>query len=117
MSAAPNYREILDAAAHGYLQRHQAQHLANEMHLFNLAVAYLMASYGATKVMAENTVARAVIQLHRGGERRFLDVSTSTSATAVIVDPDSGITHTVPVALICQLLLDAPERQRLRAAT
>ncbi|CAD5378991.1 conserved hypothetical protein [Pseudomonas sp. OF001] len=107
-----NYRETLDAAALGYLQRHQAQHLANEQHLFNLAVAYLMACYGAAKVLAENTVARVVSELRSGGERCFLDVSASTCTTAVIVDPASGISHSVPLHLICQLLLDNPERQR-----
>ncbi|MNZ06731.1 hypothetical protein D3C78_234880 [compost metagenome] len=115
MTAADrNYREILDAAAQGYLQRHQAQHLGNEQHLFNLAVAYLMACYGADKAMAENTVGRAVSELRSGGERRFLDVSACTCSTVVIVAPASCITHAVPVALICQLLLDTPDRQRLR---
>jgi len=111
-TAERNYRETLDAAALGYLQRHQAKHLGDEQHLFNLCVAYLMASHSADKSLAENTVARALSNLHGGTDRRFLDVSASNGNTAVIVEPASGITHSVPVALICQLLLDAPERQR-----
>ncbi|MNZ96809.1 hypothetical protein D3C78_1160180 [compost metagenome] len=117
MNAANHYRETLDAAALGYLQRHQAKFLGDEQNLFNLGVAYLMASHNADKAMAENTVSRAFGELKHGGERRYLCASASTGDTVVIVDPASGISHAVPVALICRLLLDHPERQRLRAAT
>lgn len=117
MNAASTYRETLDAAALAYLQRNQAKHLGDEQNLFNLAVAHLMASLSADKGLAEASVARAFGELKNGGERRYLDVSASNGDTAVIVDPASGITHVVPVALICQLLLDRPQRKRLRAAT
>lgn len=116
-TADRNYRETLDAAALAYLQRHQAKHLGDEQNLFNLAVAHLMASLSADKGLAEATVARAFGELKHGGERRYLDVSASTRSTAYITDPDSGRTYCVPVAWICQQLIDSPERQRLRAAT
>lgn len=111
-----NYRETLEAAALGYLQRHQAKHLGDEQNLFNLCVAFLMNSLSADKALAESTVARAFGELKAMSERRYLDVSASNGHTAVITDPTSGIAHSVPVALICQLLLDNPERRRLRAA-
>lgn len=107
-----NYRETLDAAALAYLQRHQAKHLGDVQQLFNLCVAHLMAFLDAEKAMAENTVARVMGQLQAAGERRYLDVSACTSGTIVIADPVTGISHIVPVHLICQLLLDNPERQR-----
>lgn len=116
MTTASNYRETLDAAALAYLQRHQAKHLGDEQNLFNLCVAHLMSGLSADKGLAEATVARAFGELKSGGERRYLDVSASNGDTALIVDPASGITHAVPVALICQLL-DHPQRKRLRAAT
>jgi len=117
MNAATNYRETLAAAALAYLQRHQAKHLGDEPNLFNLGVAHLMASLSADKGLAEATIARAFGELKHGGERRYLDVSVSTGDTAFITDPDSGRTYCVPVAWICQQLIDHPERQRLRAAT
>lgn len=116
-TADRNYRETLDSSARAYLQRHEAKFLGAEQQLFNLGVAFLMNSHNADKAMAENTVARAFGELSRVDGRRFLDMSASTGSTAVIVDPVSGISHAVPVALICQLLLDNPERQRLRAAS
>ncbi|MOA56051.1 hypothetical protein D3C78_1799600 [compost metagenome] len=71
-----------------------------------------MAGLDAKKAEAENTVGRVMGQLQAAGERRYLDVSASTSCTIVISDPVIGISHSVPVHLICQLLLDNPERQR-----
>lgn len=117
MITASHYRETLDAAALAYLQRHQAKHLGDEQSLFNLGVAHLMASLSADKGLAEATVARAFGELKHGGERRYLDVSASTGSTAYITDPASGRTYCVPVAWICQQLIDQPEWQRLRAAT
>lgn len=116
-TADRNYRETLDSSARAYLQRRHGQYLGDQESLFAMGVTYLVASHCADLALAENTVARALGELKHCGERRFLDVSASTCATVVIVDPVSGISHAVPVALICQLLLDNPQRQRLRAAT
>lgn len=116
-TAELNYRETLEAAALGYLQRHQAKFLGDEQNLFNLGVAFLMSSLSADKALAECTVDRAFGEMKAAGDRRYLDVSASNGHTAVITDPASGIAHSVPVALICQLVLDHPERRRLRAAT
>lgn len=110
-----SYRETLDAAALAYLQRHHAKHLGDEQILFGLCVAHLVASLGAGRSMAETTVARAFGELKHGSERRYLNVSASTGSTACITDPDSGRTYCVPVAWICQQLIDHPKRERLRA--
>lgn len=105
-----NYRETLDLVARFYLCRHQAEHLADSEQLFVRAVQHLQAGYGADRAMAENTVGRAMSQIQASDERRYLDLSASTASTAVIVDPLTGIAHSVPLRLICQHLLDDPVR-------
>lgn len=105
-----NYRETLDLVARFYLRRHQAEYLGDSQQLFVRAVQHLQAGYGADQAMAENTIGRAMSQIQASDERRYLDLSASTGNTAVIVDPLTGIAHSVPLHLICQYLLDDPVR-------
>lgn len=114
MNQGQNYRETLDAAALAYLQRHQTEHLGDEK-LFERSVAHLVTCLGADRALAENTVARVLDQLQTSVELRYLDLSASTCSLVVIVDPISGITHSVPLYHICQLLLDDPKRKRQHA--
>lgn len=110
-----DYQQTLQQAAAMFLGRHQAQHLGNDQALFSRAVAHLVDSFACTQATAENLVARAYGELRSGGERRYMDVSNSTSSMAMLVDPESGICHAVPVAMIFQQLIDSPARRRLRA--
>jgi hypothetical protein len=109
----PDFNELLEAAALGFLQRHDSEYLGSNQVLFSRAVEVLTCTYTATQAQAENAVARAYGELRSQGERRYLDISTSTGHVAIIVDPDSGLSHTVPVSEICKRLLDTPERRRL----
>jgi bisphosphoglycerate-dependent phosphoglycerate mutase len=109
-----DFNELLQDAALGFLQRHEAEYLGDDQVLFSRAVNVLTRSYGAAQAQAENAVARAYGELRNKGERRYLDISTSSGHSAVICDRDRGIVYTVPVAVICQRLIDSPERRRLR---
>lgn len=109
-----DYRAAMQAAAYAFLERHQAEHLADEQTLFSRAVQHLQHALDVPQYMAENLVALAYGQLRSAGQRMQLDVATSSAATAMITDPASGLTFAVPVALIVRHLIATPARRTLR---
>lgn len=109
-----DYRAAMQAAAYAFLERHQAEHLADEQTLFTRAVQHLQHALDVPQYMAENLVALAYGQLRSAGQRMQLDVATSSAATAMITDPASGLTFAVPVALIVRHLIETPARRTLR---
>lgn len=109
-----DYQETLQEAALGFLTRNQAQHLGNDQCLFSRAVIYLLSTFHkCSQADAENNVSRAYGELKSAGERRYVDIGNSTSKVIIVVDPDTGRCEPVPVAVICQWLLDNPARRRL----
>lgn len=111
---AQDYRAAMQAAAYAFLERHQAEHLADEQTLFSRAVQHLQYVLDVPQYMAENLVALAYGELRSSGQRMQLDVATSSAATAMITDPGSGLTFAVPVALIVRHLIATPARRTLR---
>lgn len=107
-----DYLDELQDAALSYLRRHQAEHLG-EQELFSRAVLHLVAAHNASQAAAENTVARAYGELRSSDNGRYLDISTSTNNTAVLIDQRSGLHYVVPVSVIFERLIDAPARRRL----
>lgn len=110
-----DYQETLQEAALGFLTRNQAQHLGNDQCLFSRAVAHLVDSFCCSQATAENCVARAYGDLKSGNDNRYMDISGSSGKVAMLIDPDSGICHAVPVKMIFDRLIDAPARRRLRS--
>ncbi|MBS7660528.1 hypothetical protein I0D00_01000 [Pseudomonas lalucatii] len=111
------YRDSMQAAAMAFLQRHQGEYLGNEQLLFTRAVSHLQHALDVPLYMAENLVGLAYGELRSQGLRLQLDVASSSSHTAMITDPGSGMTFAVPVALIVQHLIESPARRRLRAVS
>lgn len=109
-----DYQEMLQAAALGFLTRHQAQHLGSDQCLFSRCVSYLESCFECSEATAQNITSYAYGDLISGEDNRYLDVSCSTGRVAMLVDPKSGICHAVPVSLIFQHLIDTPKRRRLR---
>ncbi|TIH10809.1 hypothetical protein [Pseudomonas leptonychotis] len=112
---AQDYRVAMQAAAYAFLERHQAEHLADEQSLFTRTVQHLQFVLDVPQYMAENLVALAYGELRSAGQRMQLDVASSSTTTAMITDPASGLTFAVPVALIVRHLIATPTRRTLRA--
>lgn len=112
---ASEYRAVMQSAAQAFLERHQAEHLGDEQTLFNRAITHLQRAMEVPQYLAETLVARAYGDLRSAGQRMHMDVSASSSSTAVITDPASGMTYAVPVALIVRHLIANPLRRTLRA--
>lgn len=112
-----DYREAMQEAARAFLQRHQAEHLGDEQVLFTRAVNHLHLALEVPQYLAENLVGLAYGALRSEGQRLRLDVAASSACTAVLTDPGSGLTFTVPVAVISRHLIDTPARRTLRAVS
>lgn len=112
--AGQDYRSAMQAAAYAFLERHQAEHLADEQTLFSRAVQHLQLVLDVPQYLAENLVALAYGELRSAGQRMQLDVANSSGSTAMITDPGSGLTFAVPVALIVRHLIANPARRTLR---
>lgn len=110
-----DYREAMQDAARAFLQRHQGEHLGDEQVLFSRAVNHLHLALEVPQYLAENLVGLAYGALRSEGQRLRLDVAASSACTVVLTDPRSGLTFTVPVAVIARHLIDTPARRTLRA--
>lgn len=101
-----DYRSSMQQAALAYLKRHQSEHLTDDQALFSRAVNYLCQSLQVEQWLAENLVSAAYGELRSVDCRLHLDISTSTSRTAIITDPASGMTFPIPVSLIVERLIN-----------
>ncbi len=112
-----DYQADMQAAALRFMQRHQAEHLGEGQLLFTRALGYLTTSLGVSQALAEKLVTRAWGELTSANQPYRLDLEHSSEHTVAIVDPASGMTLAVPVALIAQHLIDTPKRRRLTAVS
>lgn len=103
------YRASMQDAALCYMQRHQAEHLGNDQQLFTRTVAHLQTTLEVPTYLAENLTGLAYGQLRAGAGQRRLDLKSSSESVAVFADPASGKSYAIPVALIFQYLVEAPE--------
>lgn len=60
---AQEYRSTMQQAAQAFLQRHQAEHLADDGHLFDRAVSYLVNALDVPSFMADRLVHLAMSEL------------------------------------------------------
>lgn len=113
-SAAQQYQDFLKAAALTFLERHQSEHLSNDQKLFDRTVQHLVNDFDVLTCRAEKVVSLAVADLHSIRDRQRLDVTSSTDTHSVIVDPFTGIAWAIPVSLIYERFINAPDNGRFR---
>ncbi|MDH4763065.1 hypothetical protein OMP44_09165 [Pseudomonas sp. CBMAI 2609] len=100
-----DYLETMQAAALGFLRRHEGQYLGQNQALFQRAVENLQ-TLGVHQPTAERLVSRAHDQLEALKGHRFLDIDASTGDTAVLVNPATGQRYRIPIAEIFDALID-----------
>jgi len=116
LSAAPEYQDVLQSAALSFLERHHCEHLSDDQQLFSRAVQYLVADYDVTTQVAEKIVHLAGTTMVAVRDRQRLNMLSSTSTHTVIVDPATGMQWAVPVSLIYERIINAPDIGRFRLA-
>ncbi|WP_296250348.1 hypothetical protein [Pseudomonas sp. UBA4194] len=108
---ALEYRESMQQAALAFLERHQAEYLGNDQLLFTRTVTHLKIGLGVPEYLAEKLAGVAYADLRNSANNRCLDLKNSTRALAVLTDPNTGETFTIPVELIFQHLVDVRDRR------
>ncbi|MNJ16393.1 hypothetical protein D3C77_106540 [compost metagenome] len=107
---------MLKTAALSFLERHQCEHLGNDQQLFDRAVQHLVADYNVLTRMAEKLVHLACSDMTAIRDRQRLDIVSSTSTHTVIIDPSTGHAWAIPVSLIYERIINAPDNGRYRLA-
>jgi len=114
--ASHAYQDVLKASALSFLERHQCEHLGNDQQLFDRAVHHLVNGYDVITQTAEKMVHLASSELSIIRDRQRLNIQCSTSTHTVIVDPVTGTQWAVPVSLIYERIINAPDIGRFRLA-
>lgn len=116
LPAVLEYQDVLKAAALAFLERHQCEHLGDDQQLFDRAVQHLVTDYDVLTTTAEKLVHLACSDMSAIRDRQRLDMTSSTSTHTVIIDPATGNAWAVPVSLIYERILNAPDNGRFRIA-
>ncbi|PNA07142.1 MULTISPECIES: hypothetical protein [unclassified Pseudomonas] len=115
--AVEEYQDMLKAAALVFLERHQCEHLSGDQQLMKRAVQHLVADFDVLTPTAEKVVHLAYSDLSAVSDRQRLDVLTSTPTHTVITDTGTGEVWAIPVSLIYERILNAPDNGRFRITT
>ena len=108
---------MLKAAASLFLERHRCEHLSDDQQLVKRAVQHLVSDFDVLAPTAEKMVHLAYSDLSAASDRQCLDVLTSTATHTVITDTGTGEVWAVPVSLIYERILNAPDNGRFRVTT
>lgn len=117
MTSAPSdYQDLLKAAALRFILRHQCEHLGDDAKLFDRTVINLVNDHDVLTQTAEKITNLAMIDASGIRDRKQLDVTSSTATHSIIVDPETGEAWAIPVSLIYERILCAPDSSRFRVA-
>ena len=116
LPAVQEYQDMLKATALAFLERHQCEHLGDDQQLFDRAVHHLVTDYDVLTQTAEKMVHLAHSEMGVIRDRQRLNIQSSTATHTVIVDPVTGIQWAVPVSLIYERIINAPDNGRYRVA-
>lgn len=114
--AVTEYQDVLKAAALAFLERHHCEHLSDDQQLITRAVRHLVADYDVLTSLAEKMVHLAYSDMNAIRDRQRLDVVSISTTHSVIVDPATGNAWAIPVSLIYDRIINAPDNGRYRLA-
>ncbi|WP_379555828.1 hypothetical protein [Pseudomonas sp. MD332_8] len=113
---ALDYQECMQNAALAFLERHQAEHLGDLSTFLNRTINHLVTTFDVSESVAIKLTSLAHLELQGVAYRQRLDLDYSNTNVAVIKDPIKGVFWSVPVSLIYERILTAPDNVRLRSA-
>lgn len=101
------YRDSMQAAALGFLQRHQAEHLTDDGRLFDRACTYLVRSLDVPVFMAPRLVHLAMTQL-KPGPAAWIGIDEAAGADlagVVLIDNRTGQRAYIPRRILPERFL------------
>lgn len=108
------YQDMLKAAALLFMKRHQCEHLSNDQQLLKRTVQHLVSDFDVLTPTAERVTHLAYSDLSASNDLQRLDVQTRSATHTVITDIATGEVWAVPVSLIYERILNAPDNGRFR---
>lgn len=114
---AQEYRTTMQEAARHFLERHQDEHLADDGHLFDRAVSYLINALDVPTFMADRLVYLAMSELDGKPKPApiGIDYGTGDSATVALLHFSTGEKVLIPCRHL-PLRLQPPTAQPAAAA-
>lgn len=106
-------RRALQRLALAFLERQQNAGAECAQALFSRTARHLQLAHGVAPELAHVIAGSAYGQWRGAGERRYLDLASSSPTVVALTDPASGLTYMVPVSAIAHLMIDAPGRRHL----
>lgn len=107
MNNATEYRDSMQQAARGFIERHQAEHLGDEAQLFERAARYLVQVMEVPVFMAQRLVHLALSDL--GATKPALQgwdlASGPDSGSVLLIDRRSGERAVIPLRILPSRLL------------
>ncbi|WP_204126894.1 hypothetical protein [Pseudomonas ogarae] len=104
-----DYQDSMLIAAKGFLVRHQSEHLNSDTQLLSRITEHLIAALNVEPAMARRLAELAFSEFNTFKNGQCLDLSVSSPAVAQIYQPSTGLSWAVPVELIYQRIIAAPE--------
>lgn len=87
----PEYRDSMQAAARAYLERHQAEHLADDDQLFERAARYLVQAMEVPVFMAQRLVHLAMSDLGEPQQPWIgIEQASGPDCSVVLIDRRTG---------------------------
>ncbi|MGO4366664.1 hypothetical protein [Pseudomonas sp. PAB10] len=114
LPAVQEYQDMLKTAALAFLERHRCEHLGDDQQLFDRTLQHLVADFDVLTQTAERLVHLANSEMSAVCDRQRLDTFSSTSTHTVIIDTATGNAWAIPVSLIYERILIAPDNGRFR---
>ncbi|NWB99065.1 hypothetical protein HX882_24530 [Pseudomonas gingeri] len=111
-----DYQDCIRKAALAFLERHQGEHLNDLSALLDRTISHLVSSFNVVEPLATRLASQAHIELLEISFRQRIDLNFSTDTALVIRDPVNGQCWSVPVNVIYERILKAPDNGRYRAA-
>ncbi len=93
---AQEYRTTMQEAALHFLQRHQGEHLADDGHLFDRAVSYLVNALDVPAFMADRLAYLAMTELDRKPAPIGIDYGTGDETRVALLHFVTGETVLIP---------------------
>lgn len=100
MNITLDYREQMQQAALAFLQRHQAEHLADNQRLFERTCDYLVNSLEVPVFMADRLAHLAMTQLDKRPARVIVARAASSAEWTCLVNPLTGESVLIPQRLL-----------------
>lgn len=112
-----DYQDSMLIAAKGFLVRHHSEHLHNDTQLLSRITGHLVATLNVEFPVARKLAELAYSEWNNVKDGQCVDLAASSPTTVEIYEPNSGMSWSVPVALIYERIISTDGNSLRRTST